>query len=269
MFQDPRMARRLTNSGPWYEFRAAAGDNDVDEVLVYDAIAWYAIDAKDFVRDLAKLKAPNLRVRINSPGGSVFDGVAIYNALRRHHARVEVRIEGLAASIASIIALAGDSVAMEPSAFLMIHDPWAVGIGSATELRELAGTLDKIAGTLTQIYVKKTGMDEAEVREAMAAETWYTAEEALEAGLVDEVLSDDGDAEARVRFDLSGFRNPPEPAAPAAKDVGELKVKVTVSNLDDLEKLKADADEVEAPNRELMRRRLALGATIAERELTN
>lgn len=215
MFDPPLTARRLL-AGPrptsrsWYEFRAASGDEEVDELFVYDVVAWWAVDAKAFVAELAKLTAPTLRVRINSPGGSVFDGLAIYNSLRRHPARVEVRVEGVAASIASVIALAGDHVAIEPSAFFMIHDPWSAAIGNSTELRELADVLDKIGEKLVGIYARKSGAAETAIAELMAAETWLNAEEAHELGLVDEVLADDADATARSRHDLSGFANPPK-----------------------------------------------------------
>jgi ATP-dependent Clp endopeptidase proteolytic subunit ClpP len=273
MFQHPRMARALAGARPWYELKAADG-GDVDELFIYDEVAWYAVDAKKLVGELSNLTASTLRVRINSPGGSVFDGLAIYNALRRHSARVEVRVEGLAASIASIIALAGDHVAIEPSAFMMIHDPWAVAIGNATELRELADTLDKIGDQLLAIYARKTGKPEAELAELLAAETWLNADDARELGLVDEVLDDEADPSARVRFDLRGFANPPaELVEPAKAESAETPpAETTDGQAEEPEPLEAghrielddQVDEPETPepvhplNVELLRRRLAI-----------
>lgn len=265
MLVHPRMTRLAAGARPWYELRAATSPDAADELLIYDEVAWYAVDAGSFVKDLAKLKAPRLLVRINSPGGSVFDGLAIYNALRRHPAAVEVRVEGLAASIASVIALAGDSVRIEPSAFMMIHNAWALVIGSATELVEMAATLEKIDGQLRAIYSKKTGRPEAEFAELMAAETWLTAAEALELGLVDAVLEDDSDANARARFDLSAFANPPaellEPAAASPRSpAAELAETPPTSSGEEEAQAEPDLEPaaLHPLNVELLRRRLAL-----------
>jgi ATP-dependent Clp endopeptidase proteolytic subunit ClpP len=215
--QKPTTSPQSKTSGrTWYEIRAATDDKPA-EVFIYDVIAWYGVFAKDFVRDLAALEADEILVRISSPGGDVFDGMAIYNALRDHPATITSRVEGFAASIASIIALAGESVEVHESAFLMIHDPWGYAVGNATELRALADTLDKLAGSMVDIYARKTGMDPEEIRDLMAAETWYTGAEAVETGLADVLLTDsapqDEDSDAQASVDLSGFRNPPEALA--------------------------------------------------------
>ncbi len=155
-----------------------------------------------------------LTVRINSPGGSVFDGVAIYNALKRHRAKVTVWVDGIAASIASMIAMAGDEVVMPENAMLVLHYPSGLVAGTATDMRATADALDKMAAAMVAAYRDKSGAGDTEIEALMAAETWLSAEEAVELGLADRV-------EAPVRmaahFDLSQFRNaPPQLAAVAA-----------------------------------------------------
>ena len=121
-------------------------------------------------------------LRLNSPGGSVFDAVAIHNALSRHAGPVTVWIDGIAASAASYIAMAGDEIVMPENAFLMIHDPSGMVIGTAADMRDMAGTLDKIAGSMLRGYAARSGKPEDEIAALMAAETWFDAAEALEAG---------------------------------------------------------------------------------------
>jgi ATP-dependent Clp protease, protease subunit len=191
------------------------------EVLLYDEIGFFGIEARTLVPELKALDVDELHVRINSPGGSVFDGVAIANALREHKARVIVHVDGLAASIASVIAMAGDDVRMAENAFLMIHEPWNVSIGNADALRKDAEILDKIGETLIATYVARTDADESEVRAWMKDETWFTAAEAKAAGFIDAVVSGAG---VRAAFDLSAFAKVPaalaeEPAVPAKRDL--------------------------------------------------
>jgi len=133
--------------------------------------------------------ASEIHVRINSPGGSVFDGFAIYNLLKGHSARVVVDIDGLAASIASVIALAGDEVRIAQNAMFMIHNPRLAMAGTAKELREKADFLDKLTENAVTIYAGRSGQSPEDIRAAMDAETWYTAAEALELGYVDEITT--------------------------------------------------------------------------------
>lgn len=180
------------------------------EVFIYDDIGgfWSDITAKTFTDELKALgKITDLDVRINSGGGSVFDGVAIYNAIKRHPAKVTVHIDGLAASIASVVAMAGDTIRMADNAFLMIHDPWTMTTGTADDLRDMANTLDKVAGSLTDVYVDKTGLDKDQVIAMMADETWMTSTEARDLGFVDEVTEEMAIA---AHCDLSRFRNAPD-----------------------------------------------------------
>ena len=127
----------------WYEFRAQAKGA---EIVIYDEIGAFGIPARAFLDELKALgPVGELTVRINSPGGSVFDGVAIYNALKRHDATITIWIDGIAASIASMIAMAGDGVVMPENAMLMLHDPSALVIGTAADMRGMAEALDKFA----------------------------------------------------------------------------------------------------------------------------
>lgn len=188
----------------WYTISAKS--DDVAEILIYDEIGFFGVDAATFAKDLSAVKAKTIKLRINSPGGNVFDGVAIYNALKSHPAKVETYIDGLAASIASIIALAGDKVVMAQNAFYMIHQPWMLAIGTAQELRKNADLLDKIETMLVETYARKSTKDGAEIRQMMADETWLSAEDALDAGFIDEIEGDGVEA----GFDLSVFRNAPK-----------------------------------------------------------
>ncbi len=196
------------------------------EILLYDEISWWGITAEAFRRELDAITAPTINLRINSPGGDVFESLAIYNAVREHPARVVAHIDGLAASMASVIALAADEVRMAENAFLMVHNPWSLVIGNAVDLRKEADLLDKVAGSLVMAYRNKTGATDEQIAAWMDAETWFTAAEAAEAGFADEVAQDgapEGDAPAAL-FDLSVFGNVPDalkapPADPTIRDL--------------------------------------------------
>lgn len=184
----------------------------VAELLIYDVIGWPWIEAIDVVRALDQITENKIRVRINSPGGDVMDGNAIFNALRNHNAKIETRVDGMAASIASVIALAGEKVVMEENAFMMIHNSWTWGAGNAAELEKMAAVLRKIDDNLVAAYVAKTGMDAEEIAAMCDAETWMTADEAVEFGFADEVKTEpDVHANAVLKtFDLSEFKQTPE-----------------------------------------------------------
>lgn len=209
----------------WYRMQAD-DDARTAEVFIYDAIGFWGVEAETFVRELNDLDVDTIHLRINSPGGSVFDGSAIYNALIRHKASVITHIDGLAASMASIIALAGERVEMSANAFFMIHEPWGMTIGTAEDMRKQAEILDKLAANAVQLYAKKSGLSEADVVEAMAAETWYSATEAKEAGFIDVIVDAEDDEEsmrASAGFDLSVFANAPQDLenSPRQKDLNE------------------------------------------------
>jgi ATP-dependent Clp protease protease subunit len=188
----------------WYEFRAQAKGA---EIVIYDEIGAFGIPAKAFLDELKALgPVADLTLRINSPGGSVFDGVAIYNALRRHEARITVWIDGIVASIASMIAMAGDEIVMPENAMLMIHDPSGLVMGTAADMRAMAEALDKMKTGMVAAYRDKSGCDDAEIEALMAAETWLSAQEAVAIGLADRV---EQPVRMAAHFDLSRFRNIP------------------------------------------------------------
>lgn len=199
------------------------------EIWIYEEIGaggWFegGLSAKQFAEDLKALgKLERILVHINSPGGDVFDGIAIYNILKQNSARVAVTIDGLAASIASVIAMAGDEISMAENALMMIHDPWSIGIGNSAELREVADRLDKVGGVLTDTYARKTGLEPAQIAEMMALETWMTAAEAQAQGFVDTVGEP---LQMAAHFDLAkykfhnypgGGRHPEAPGEPGGR----------------------------------------------------
>lgn len=182
---------------PWYYIRNVAeeggkvDDDSAAEIFVYDEIGGsFGVDANEFIQDLQGIKAENITVRINSPGGSVIDAVAIYNALVQHPANVTTRVDSMAASAASIIAMAGDTVEMMIGSQLMIHDAMVADVGNARELREIAKWLDNQSDNIAGIYAER-GRDKTadEWRALMLAETWMFADEAVELGLADSVYS--------------------------------------------------------------------------------
>ena len=197
----------------WYAIRARA---EGAEVSIYDEIGAYGISAKSFLDELGALpgEAP-LTLRLNSPGGSVFDAVAIYNALKRHAGPVTVWVDGIAASAASYIAMAGDEVVMPENAFLMIHDPSGFAMGTAEDMRAMAEALDKIKGSLVAGYAAKSGGAEDDIAALMAKETWLDAAEAVELGFADRLAEP---VRIAARFDIGRFRNAP-PALVEAVEV--------------------------------------------------
>jgi ATP-dependent protease ClpP protease subunit len=205
----------------WFFIQAKAASDQAD-VLIYDYIGWGGVKAADFARELQALTVKTINVRINTPGGDVFDGLAIFNSLKGHGATIHVQIDGIAASIGSIIAMAGQTVTMGESAFLMIHNPWALAIGNAADMREMALKLDKIGGSLAGIYATRQGITKDQAQAWMDAETWFTAEEAKAAGLADVVQGAPSQAAAAISFDLSGYAKTPkaltEPADDSAPD---------------------------------------------------
>lgn len=197
---------------PRLSIRASAGGA---EVSIYQSIGEWGITAKDFAEQLKPYRGQALTVRIHSDGGSVFDGLAIYNALKRHEGGVIVEIDGIAASIASVIALAGDKVRIAANGYIMIHEPWGIDAGTATDFRDEANLLEKLQGTMADIYAERTGTTTAQAQAWMAAETWFTAKEALAAGLVDEITPG---KQIAAKLNLSKFKNPPKAMKPTAAD---------------------------------------------------
>lgn len=169
--------------------KAAAKDQSA-EVYIYGDIGgyWDGVEAEQFVKDLAALDVETMNVHINSPGGLVFDGVAIYNALVTHKATVNVQIEGIAASIASVIAMAGDEIAIGESANLMIHKPWSGVMGTADDMRKQAEVLDELEAGLIDIYSARTGKTSDQLSPLLSAETWFRGQSAVDEGFADKVI---------------------------------------------------------------------------------
>lgn len=187
------------------------------EIVIYEDIGdvWGGATAKTFADDLKKLgDVGEINVRINSGGGNVFDGIAIYNSLKRHPARVVVDVDGLAASIASVVAMAGDEIRMADNALMMIHDPWIMTAGSAADLRNTAETLDKVREVLLDTYEGRTRRDREEISGMMAAETWMTSAEAVEAGFADAATEELAIA---AHVDIKRFKNAPQSLAQLVK----------------------------------------------------
>jgi ATP-dependent protease ClpP protease subunit len=212
----PGIRAQARGDQPWYQFRNVASDEP--ELFLYDEIGGWGTLAEDFIAELKAITSPKLRVRVSSPGGSVFEGVALANALRAHPAEVTVQVDGIAASIASVIAMAADRVVVQPQAMVMIHDAAGVCLGNAQDMQDMAALLDKISDNIADAYSAKAGGTRDEWRTRMRAESWYTAEEAVEAGLADEMLPARKplpvEAEPEMRqFDLTayGYTGPRQP----------------------------------------------------------
>lgn len=208
-----RLRGGLPSQAPSYRLEAAGRTG---RIHVYGLIGgWFGdVLASSLVPEIRELDVDTIELYLNSPGGDAYDGIAIRNALRQHSARVEVHVDGIAASAASVIATAGDEVIMGPGTELMIHDAWNVVAGDAAALRAEADNLDRLSDNVAALYAEKAGGTAADWRSLMVAETWYTAEEAVEAGLADRV---DGAAQDRIHkpFDLSAFAHAGRAAAPA------------------------------------------------------
>jgi len=181
-------SKALFNKGDlkmkWYEIKAKS---DISEIWLYEEIGIWGVGAKEFIAELNAIKSPRINMHINCPGGEVFDGAAIYNAVKRHPAAVTSFIDGIAASIASVIALAGEKVIMAANAIYMLHNPSGLVIGTSEDMRKTADILDKVRDTMIGAYVTKSGKSDSAIKELLDLETWMNADEAKAAGFVDEI----------------------------------------------------------------------------------
>ncbi len=189
----------------WYKISAK---EDSAEISIFGDIgaSWWgeSVTVADFKKDFDKIKDKNsIKVLLNSPGGDVFDGMAIYNVISAVRQRVSVEVLGLAASIASVIALAGKDLVIGEGSFYMIHKPWAFAMGNAEDIRKTADLLDKIEEQMAAIYSQHTAMTDEELSAALEAETWYTADEAVEAGFASDTV-DYGQLAAS--YDISKYK---------------------------------------------------------------
>lgn len=210
------------------KFHAQKPKAQENEILIYGPIvdiAWWEdeVTTQSVLDKLEEMKdSSEISVRINSPGGFLSEGVAIYNALIRHPAKINIHIDSLAASAATIIAMAGDEIFMSENATMMIHEPWNIVIGFMDDMLKEAEVLEKLIQNMAVTYSARSGLSEQEMKRIMKAETWYTAEEAKDKGFVDTLVEVKSKPEARA--DLSVYSNVPDwvkeqfkGEAPAAK----------------------------------------------------
>lgn len=167
----------------WYSVKNLA--NNKADISIHDEIGIWGVAAKDFIDDLNSLgELDKIKLSIHSPGGSVFDGLAIYNSLVKHSAFIHVEIIGLAASAASFIAMAGDHIEMPETAEMMIHNAWTISMGNADDMEDAAKFLRHLDNTIVNVYQARTGIDDNELRQMMAEEKWMNGAEALDLGFI-------------------------------------------------------------------------------------
>lgn len=192
---------------PWYRMQS---DEDSAEIEIFDEIGgWFGVEVSQFKKDFDEIKnKKSIKVLINSPGGYVFDGMAIYNILAAYKSKITTEIIGIAASIASVIALAGKTRNICQGTYFMIHDPYGFCMGPAEDMRKMAENLEKITGQIANIYARNSMLDKDDILQKMHEETWFTDEEAIEAGFADKIV-DYGEM-AAMAFDIAKFHNVPE-----------------------------------------------------------
>lgn len=262
----------------WYTIKAKKHKKKmVGFVEIHSEIGYFGVSAEDFMRDFKEMGAvDHIELSIQSPGGSILDGLAIFNTLKNSPATVHASIKGLAASMASVIAMAADTVEMPETALFMIHRASGGVFGNADEMIARGKLLQKLEDMLSATYVNKTGLSQSEIDTMLAAETWLSGSEALAFGFIDSVTApseseDEDNDKARSRFDLSAFNNapslPPTSTKPAPRgqpkwstslaehvieqfDIHSAKQIATPPNMDEITKLltalaaKLDALEV-------------------------
>ena len=187
----------------WYNIQAKAS-SDIVDIYIFDEIGAFGLNAQSFIEEIKEFKNSPINLHINCVGGDVFDGMAIYNILKKRTAETTVYIEGIAASMGSVIALAADKVVMAENSLFMIHNAWGGAMGESKELKKTANLLEKISNEIADIYIKKTNLPYDEVKEMMDEETWLNADEALELGFIDSI----SDAiKVAAKYDVSKFKN--------------------------------------------------------------
>ena len=197
----------------WADMPSAATASSNSTISVFDIIGddgmGGGVSAKRIAAALRAIGNRDVTVQINSPGGDMFEGIAIYNLLRAHPARITVDVLGIAASAASVIAMAGDNIRMAPSSFLMLHNAWGVVIGNRHDMAEAATLFERFDGALADIYAARSGMARSEVATLLDAETFLTAQEAVAAGMADTIAGETdaaSDVSAQVRPDILAKR---------------------------------------------------------------
>lgn len=206
------------------------------ELYLYDAIVdseleaefWGGVTPKSFIQALKDIDADTIHIRVNSPGGSVFAARAMEQALREHKARIVAHVDGVAASAASFLVMAADEIVMAPGAMMMIHKAWTVAMGNADDLVNTADLLDKIDGTLASTYAARSGESVDKITDMMAAETWFTAQEAVDFGLADSVAEN---VKAQQKWNLSAYSKAPAQPEPKPANVAALLRRLDVATI--------------------------------------
>jgi ATP-dependent protease ClpP protease subunit len=213
----------------WYRIVKNAKVPDEVDILIYDEISMWGCNAAQFVTDLAEIEAKVINLRVNSPGGIVFDGLAIYQALAAHPAKIIAYVDGWAASIASVIIMAADEIKIGEAAQIMIHSPWSYVIGPADDMRKEADILDSLEAAIVDVYVARTGGNRKEIAGWVKDETWFKGQAAVDSGFADEV----------VPLKLK------EPGKPAAKLGADFFASIFPHMPDDVRAALADGEHVE------------------------
>lgn len=197
--------------------RALVTEGDETTIYLYDAIVsddataewWGGVSAQSLVPQIRAIKSGTINLRINSPGGDVFAAQAICQAIRDTSAKVVAHIDGFAASAATVIATAADERRISEGGMYMVHCGWTFAMGNAIEMRATADLLDKVDNSICAQYARLTGAKESDVLAIMQAETWYTAQEAVDAGFIDSISAS---PKVKANWDLSAYANAPAPA---------------------------------------------------------
>lgn len=230
------------NRGRGFIKAEASGDEAtlyLYDVIVSDAF-WGGVSALDFAKELAAIKAPVINLRINSPGGDVFAARAMEAVIREHGSQIIAHIDGHAASAATFVALAANKVKMSDGGLFMIHKAWAIAMGNSDDMLQMTALLEKVDQTLVSTYANKTGQDQAAIADWMAAETWFTAQEALDAGFVDEITASAGQTSANNLWNLSAYDKAPTQARQHnAEPVQPIKPNQPVVNVDHINRMAA------------------------------
>lgn len=204
--------------GAGCKFRLKTGTKNAGEILIYEDVGegWFGgISAKTFATQLKALgKVDTIDLRLNSYGGDVFEGLAMYRALVEHDAKVTSHVDGVAASIASVIAMAGDEIKIAEAGFLMIHNAWGVAIGNAADMTDMAALLNTVSGAIGDVYVSRTRNKAEAVKAWMDDETWFTAADAVKNGFATSVAEN---MKVAARYDAAKYKFKRAPAPLAAR----------------------------------------------------
>lgn len=193
----------------WFNFD---NSKDIPEVMIYDQIGmdWWGdgLSARDFREQFNAIKADEINLHINSPGGSIYEGLAIYNTIKSHPAKINGYVDGIAASISSVLLMAADTIIMPENADLLVHKPWSGIVGNSDDMRNEADELDRMEDQIAKIYSDRTGINSKEISRMMSSETWISGNDAVEMGFADEVI--ENKKAAACMFDIGMFNAIPE-----------------------------------------------------------